>query len=472
MSGGASARMTAAAVAAAMFMSQLDGTVIHTALPAMGRSFGVAPVDLSIGVTIYLLAQAVFLPASAWLADRLGPRRVFAASVICFTISSLLCGLTHTLEQFVGARILQGASAALMTPVGGALLVRTTDRSRLVQVMTLTSTAVLMAPTFGPAIGGFCVTYLSWPWAFFLNVPFGLVSLFLILRFVPDLAPEAPRRFDLTGFVLTAIAMTGLLIGLDRTSAAGGTWPVALACLGAGAAASVAAVRHMHRHPAPLLSPAPLRSEIYRIAVLRGGALIRIAIRALPFVLPLMFQLSLGMSAFAAGLMLITLNGADLVIKPLIRRFLKRFGYRANLLATCLASALGTGACAAFSPTTPYWVILASLAFLGASRSILFTSVQTLLYTDVPQDQTTSATVLWNVFQQLTSAMAVSVSAILLNGLAALHGRWGQMPGLADFRTVLLFHGVLLLAAAVSFLRLRPDAGAQLSGHSVAQSAR
>lgn len=167
---GASARMTAAAVAAAMFMSQLDGTVIHTALPAMSRSFGVAPVDLSIGVTIYLLAQAVFLPASAWLADRLGSKRVFAASVVCFTASSLLCGLTHTLEQFVAARILQGASAALMTPVGSALLVRTTDRAKLVHVLTLTSTAVLVAPTFGPAIGGFCVTYLSWPWAFFVNI--------------------------------------------------------------------------------------------------------------------------------------------------------------------------------------------------------------------------------------------------------------------------------------------------------------
>lgn len=466
---GASARMTAAAVAAAMFMSQLDGTVIHTALPAMSRSFGVAPVDLSIGVTIYLLAQAVFLPASAWLADRLGSKRVFAASVVCFTVSSLLCGLTHTLEQFVAARILQGASAALMTPVGSALLVRTTDRAKLVHVLTLTSTAVLVAPTFGPAIGGFCVTYLSWPWAFFVNIPVGLVSLFLIVRYVPELPPEAPRRFDLKGFVLTGAAMTGLLVGLDRISAASGSWPVALACLCCGGVAGIAAVRHSHRHPAPLLSPAPLRSEIYRIAVLRGGALIRVAIRALPFVLPLMFQLSLGMSAFAAGVTLITLNGADLVIKPLIRRILKRYGYRANLLATCLASALGTTACAAFSPTTPYWVILASLAFLGAARSILFTGVQTLLYAEVPADQTTAATVLWNVFQQLTSAVAVSVSAILLNAFAALHDRWGEAPGLADFRAVLLFHGLLLLAAAISFLRLRPDAGRQLSGHLAGQ---
>jgi len=167
--------MTAVAVAAAMFMSQLDGTVIHTALPAMAETFGVPPVDLSIGITIYLLAQAVCLPASAWLADRFGARRIFAISVLCFTVTSLLCGLTQTLGQFVAARIFQGASAALMMPVGSALLVRTTGRERLVHVMTLTSTAALVAPNFGPAIGGFCGPSLSWPGACLVNSPGGAI---------------------------------------------------------------------------------------------------------------------------------------------------------------------------------------------------------------------------------------------------------------------------------------------------------
>ncbi|MCW3836973.1 MFS transporter [Sphingomonas canadensis] len=458
--------MTGTAVAVAMFMAQLDATVIHTALPAMGKSFGVAPVDLSIGVTVYLLAQAACLPASAWLTDRLGPKRVFALAVLCFTLSSLWCGLTHSLGQFVAARVAQGASAALMMPVGGSLLVRSAGKERLVQVMTLTSTAVLLAPTFGPAIGGFCVTYLSWPWAFLINVPIGVLGLVMIWRHVPDLPAENPRPFDTRGFLLGAAAMTGLLIGLDRVSSASGDIRIALACLAGGAAAALAAVRHFRRHPAPLLSLAPLRSDIYRISVLSAGAPIRIAIRALPFVLPLMFQLSLGMSAFAAGLTLIMLNGSDLVIKPLIRVLLRRLGYRANLLASCLASAAGTALCAAFSPSTPLWVILVCLMFLGAARSILFTGVQTLLYTDVPEDQTTSATVLWNVFQQLTSAIAVSLSAIIINALSALHGRWGEAPGLADFRVALLFHAALLLAAMASLRKLEGTAGARLSGHS------
>jgi len=458
--------MTAVAVAAAMFMSQLDATVIHTALPAMAASFRIAPVDLSIGITIYLLAQAVCLPASAWIADRIGARPVFAGAVLGFTLASLLCGLTSDLDEFVAARILQGMCAAMLMPVGSALLVRTAGRERLVEIMALTSTAVLVAPTFGPAIGGFCVTYLSWPWSFFINIPVGLAAFVLILRFIPALPPENPRPFDLLGFVLAGTAMTGLLIGLDRISAPVGSSWVAGGCLAIGAAASVAAVRHFRTHPHALLSLEPLQSNVYRISVLGGGALIRIAIRALPFLLPLMFQLALGMSAFAAGITLVMLNGADLVIKPTIRRILRQFGYRANLLASCLASALGTGACAAFSPATPYWVFLACLAFLGAARSILFTSVQTLLYSEIPEDRTTSATVLWNVFQQLTSAVGVSLTAILLNALAAVHGRWGGTPSLLDFKLVLLLYAVLLLAAIPSFLKLRADAGAQLSGHS------
>ena len=259
--------------------------------------------------------------------------------------------------------------------------------------------------------------------------------------------------------------MTGVLFGLDRISAPSGSWQVSTACLLIGVGASALLVRHCRIHPNPLLSLEPLQSDIYRTAVIGAGALIRIAIRALPFLLPLMFQLALGMSAFAAGLTLITLNGADLVIKPTIRRILKRFGYRANLLATCAASAIGTIACAGFSPQTPYWVILACLALLGAARSILFTGVQTLLYAEISEQDTTSATVLWNVFQQLTSAIAVSISAILLNGLAALHGRWGENPGLFDFRLALLFNGALLVAATIAFRKLRHDAGEQLSGH-------
>jgi EmrB/QacA subfamily drug resistance transporter len=465
---GGPVKLTAVAVAAAMFMSQLDATVIHTALPAMGGAFEVAPVDLSIGITVYLLAQAAFLPASAWLADRFGARRIFIVSVLAFTVSSLICGLTTTLDQFVAARILQGASGGLMMPVGTSILVRTAGRERLVQVMSMTSTAVLLAPTFGPAIGGFCVTYLSWPWAFFINIPFGLLSAVLIARFVGDLPPENPRPFDMKGFILTSVAMTGLLIGFDRISSPDSSLALSIACLFAGTVAAIAAIRHIHAHPNPLLSPKPLRSEIFRIAVLRAGALIRIAIRALPFLLPLMFQLSLGMSAFSAGLTLVMLNGADLVIKPLIRRMLRRFGYRANILATCAASAAGTAACAFFSPETPYWVVLVCLALVGAARSILFTGVQTLLYTDIPEDEITAATVLWNVFQQLTSAIAVSISAILLNTLAALHGRWGDMPGLIDFRIALAVNAAVLVIAAIWFRQLDRDAGAQLIGGKMA----
>ncbi len=465
MAEGKAIALTAAAFAAAMFMGQLDATVIHTALPTLAGDFGVAPVDMSIGITVYLLAHAAGLPASAWLADRFGAKRIFAVSVLGFTFASLLCGLTQSLEQFVAARIFQGACAALMMPVGSAVLIRSAGKKKLVQVMSLTASVVLIAPTFGPAIGGFCVTYLTWPWAFFINIPPGLLSVYLIIRYVPELDAQEPRPFDTRGFVLAALAMTGILLGLDRISSASSSLAFALACLAVGAAAGILLLFHLRGNPHPILSAEPLQSRIYRIAVLGGGASIRIALRALPFILPLMFQLTMGMSAFAAGMALIMLNGSDLVIKPFIRKILARFGYRSNVIATSIAAAIGTALCAAFTPETPVWVILASLALIGASRSILFTGVQTLLYTEIPEEQTIQATVLWNVFQQLTSAIAISLTAIMLNWLAAMHGRWGDAPNLADFRIALLVIASLLVLAVFSFRRLDHDAGAELSGH-------
>ncbi|HEY2591423.1 MAG TPA: MFS transporter, partial [Steroidobacteraceae bacterium] len=204
-------------------MAGLDASVVVVAMPAMARTFDVRPVDLNIGITIYILAQAVLLPASGWIADRFGARRVFVLALAGFTVASVLCGGSRTLLEFIGARILQGAAASLMTPIARIVLLKSTEKEDLLSVMTISTVPMLVAPTFGPAVGGFIVAYLSWPWIFLLNVPVGIAGVLLVLRFIPRLE-ESRRPFDVRGFALLATASAALLSGFNLMSASGGSW--------------------------------------------------------------------------------------------------------------------------------------------------------------------------------------------------------------------------------------------------------
>jgi EmrB/QacA subfamily drug resistance transporter len=333
----ARARLIALIVACAMFMAQLDGAVVMLAMPQMADAFEVQPVDLSIGIIVYLLVQAIFLPATNWVADRFGARRVFALALAGFTIASLLCALSRDLPQFVAARALQGFAAAWMTPVGRIVLLQSTPKRELIGVMTLTTVPMLLAPTLGPPLGGFITTYLSWHWIFLLNLPFGIVGVWAVLRFIPRSEQLQHRPFDTFGFAIVAVALSATLFGLDRIgSEPDWRWPVAL--MAAGLLAAIVAIRHLLRHPHPVISLAALRIQTYSIATIGGGALVRLPMRALPFVLPLFFQVVFGLSAFQTGLLLLALNGGDLVLKPLATRTLRRYGFRSVMLATAFLS--------------------------------------------------------------------------------------------------------------------------------------
>lgn len=460
-----SQRLIATLVSVTMFMAQLDGTIIVLALPQMALTFDANALDVSIGISIYLMVQAILLPASNWVSDRFGTRRVFACAVLLFTLSSAACGFSTTLWQFVLARIVQGASAALMMPVGRVVLVRATRREDLVHVLALTAGIMLLAPTLGPPIGGFIVTYMSWPWVFFLNVPFGLACFALILRAVPDLRSDERRPFDLTGFVLGSVAMGGLIYGFDRISTPNVDRVIPAAALIAGFVAGYFAVRHSLRAEHPLLSLAPMRHETFRISTLSGGLLARIPLRSLTFILPLMFQIGMGFSAFVSGILVMAMGGADLVVKPLVRKTLQIFGFRGALLGSLAISSIGGAVLAVIDIGTPLALIFVLLAILGVARSILFSGMSTLVYVDVTDSETGAATVLWNVMQQVTNAFAISFSVIGLNLLTWSHGTYGDTPQMIDFRIVLLLFAALGVPALLSFWRLAPDAGAELSGH-------
>jgi len=461
-----SPRLIALIVACAMFMAQLDSTVVATALPQMATSFGVAPVNLSIGITVYILAQAALLPASSWLADRFGGRTVFALSIAGFTLASLVCGLCETLPQFIAARAVQGLTAALMTPVGRLVLLQSTDRADLIRVMNISTVPMLVAPTIGPALGGFITTYLSWHWIFFLNLPIGVAGVMLVLRYIPALKSGVRRPFDGLGFTLMAVGVSALLYGLDRIANAGAdSWaaPAALAILGFGLLAL--AFAHAKRAEFPLISLPALKLPSYAVASVGAGALIRVPVRALPFILVLMLQVVHGMTAFHAGLLLLAVNGGDLLLKAVTSQTLRRYGFRTVLIASGVLTVAPIMACALFIPGTPDWAIFLVLIASGAGRSFLFTGMSTLAFADVPSEETGGASVLWYLGQQVTMALGISLAAILMNLGGWATGAPPGVPTLIACQIAFVGMGLIGFISVVMFRRIAPDAGAAVSGH-------
>jgi EmrB/QacA subfamily drug resistance transporter len=461
----ASPRLIALIVACAMFMAQLDTSVVLVALPDMARSFAVRPVDLSIGVTIYILAQAVLLPSSGWVADRFGARRVFALALASFTAASVLCALSHTLPQFIGARVLQGAAAALMTPVARLVLLQSTQKEDLIGVTTVSTVPMLVAPTLGPPIGGFITTYASWPWIFLLNVPVGVIGVALVLRFIPYLEAPERRPFDWLGFTLVGVASVGVLLGLEQLSSSQASWPSALALTVIGCLFGSLGVWHLQRHPHPVLSLAAARITTYWTTTIGGGLVVRLPVRALPFILPLLFQVVLGYSAVYSGLLLLAMNGGDLLLKTLSTRALRRFGFRRVLVVSIALMMLGVAICALIASVAPYWLIFVILTASGMARSLMFTGMSTLAFADVPRQELGSASVLWNLVLQMASAFGISLAAVLMNATSFVLGDPVGHVTLRNCQVALLVMALLGAASIHSFLRLPDDAGAELSGH-------
>jgi EmrB/QacA subfamily drug resistance transporter len=448
-----------------MFMAQLDASVVLVALPAMARSFDVHAVDLSPGVTVYILVQAVLLPSSNWLAERLGARRVFVTALVCFSVASICCGASRSLLQFIAARVFQGAAAALMAPVARIIQLQATPKEHLVAAMAISTIPMLLAPTLGPAVGGLITTYLSWRWIFFLNVPFGVLAVVLARLFLPDVPGTSRRSFDAMGFVLIAAGIVGVLSGLDWISENLMRWALAAMLIIGGLTFGALAQRHLWRHPHPIVSLQAMRIRTYYVTALGSGVLIRLPVRAAAFVLPLLFQFEFGYTAFQAGIMMLAMNGGDLVLKFVTTRTLRQYGFRAVLLASAIATLLLIPVTAWFSASTPFWLMIAVLAACGMARSLLFTGLSTLSFADVPAEEMGSAAVLWNMAQQIINAFAISIAALTLNVAAAVGGEPAGYVGRANCQVALLLTVALGALSLRSLRSLPANAGAALSGH-------
>jgi len=450
-------------VACAMFMAQLDGAVVVLAMPSMGASFHVPAVAVTAGITSYLMVQVAVIPASGWIADRWSAKRVFAASIVLFALTSMLCAVCTSVAQFTAARALQGAAAAIMTPVSRIVLLRATPRHLLLRANTISSTSMLLAPTLGPALGGLITQYASWRWIFLLNVPVAVIGAMAVGKFIPVTAASRGKPFDFRGYGLFALATTPILYA---TVVLGGDplkWPMPVALLGAGLLIGWLTLRHLRAHPHPIIALDVVAIASYRISTITGGGLVRLPIRAMSFVLPLMFQLALGYSALGAGLMLLALNGGDLIFKGLVARILEAGGYRRVLMITTILMSVMLFACMGLSTRTSFSAVAGLLLFGGMCRSVLFSSLSTLAFADVPTEQLSSASVLWNIVQQASNGLGVSIASVLLAvGQGVSSGSASHVPALWEFRLTLAVMAVIALASIVSFRALRADAGNSL----------
>lgn len=453
-------------VAGAFFMENLDGTVIATALPQMGVSLHVNPVDLNIGMTAYLLMLAVFIPISGWVADRIGARTVFMTAIAVFTGSSILCGLSQGFWEFTAARIVQGIGGAMMVPVGRLVVLRTTEKHNLMTSIAYITWPGLVAPVVGPPLGGFITTYASWHWIFFLNVPLGVVGLALAAALITNLREEQAKPFDWIGFILSGTACVTIMYGLELIGRQNTPWLTTSLFLGSGVVLGILAVFHFRRAPAPVINLSTLQIKTFAVT-LSGGSLFRIAISVSPFLLPLMFQVGFGLNAFQSGLLMLGLFAGNLGMKTVTSPVLRRFGFRRVLITNGILTSLGILTCALLTSSTPRMVIIGVLFANGLFRSMQFTSLSTLAFADVPKPLLSSATSFFSVMTQMTMGMGVAAGAIALRVAALLNRHTGGIPGVAEFHLAFVLVAVVALLAVIDFLSLEPAAGAVVSGHTV-----
>ena len=459
------ARAVTLLVAGTFFMEMLDGTVIATALPRIGQSFGVSAIALNVGITAYLLALAIFIPISGWIASRFGARRVFASAIAVFTFASFLCGLSRGLWSFAAARVLQGIGGAAMVPVGRLIVLRTTEKRHLVKAIGTIVWPGLVAPVLGPPLGGFLVLHFSWPWIFFVNLPLGIAAIVLALTLVPaDVVPTARRPLDLIGFVLSAGALSLLVYGFDAIASDQRRPAFALATLATGVVLGILGVRHLRHHPTPLLDLSPLRIPTFAV-VAAGGSLLRIAIGSLPFLLPLLFQLSFGLDPLTSGMLVLFVFAGNVAMKAFTTQILRWFGFRTVMIANGMLAALAVAACGFMTRTTPHSLIALTLFLGGAFRSMQFTSLSTIQFADVPQERMGDANALSSMLQQLMLGLGVTVGAALLSVSAAIHGRSTGTPTPDDFKFAFFAVALVAMLGLLDTIRLDRAAGSHVSGH-------
>jgi len=446
-------------VATALFMENVDSSVIATSLPEISRDLKVDPIALKLALTSYLLSLAVFIPISGWMADKFGARTVFRAAIVVFTLGSLACGFATGLADLVGYRILQGMGGAMMVPVGRLVILRMVPKHQLVSALAWLVIPALIGPMIGPPLGGFITTFFHWRWIFWINVPIGIIGFILASKYIEDIREEKVPPLDVSGFFLSGIGLTGLAFGF--TTIGQELLPVWLSAgmIVVGAIVMYFYVRHARTHPAPLIDLKLLSVQTFRVSVI-GGSLFRIGIGAMPFLLPLMFQLGFGLSPLYSGLLTFAGAAGAMLMRASAAPILRRFGIKRVLLINTVIATIFVAACGFFTPGTPYFLIIAVLFIGGFFRSLQFTSLNSLAYADLGTSTMSQATSFTSVAQQISVSAGVAVAAIVIESLRYTRGSHEIL--LSDFTIAFIVVALCSFTAIFMLMKLPLNAGASL----------
>jgi EmrB/QacA subfamily drug resistance transporter len=449
-------------VAVALFMEQLDTTIVNTAVPAMAESLRVAPLSLKAVVTSYILSLAVCIPVSGWMADRYGTRRVFGIAVAVFTVASILCGLALNAPMLVAGRILQGVGAAMMMPVGRLAIIRTFPKAELLRAMNFVIIPALIGPLLGPTVGGLIVHWFSWHYIFFINVPVGLMALWLAHRYMPDYRSDTRRPLDVVGLVLfgSGAALLSWLLEIfgehqiDATSAA-----VLLAL-----SLSLLAAYGLHARETahPLLHLGLFRVRTFRVSVV-GGFVTRLGVGGLPFLLPLLYQLGLGMPAWQSGLLMMPVAAAAMGMKLIASRVLARFGYRRVLMVNTVMIGVVVGLFALVTPATPIGLIVLLGLAMGFFNSLQYTSMNSMAFADIDTPDSSMASTISSSLQQMSMSFGLACGSLIAGWYLGDLPQTDRAAVTTALHYAFLTLGGLTMLSSLSFWSLRPRDGESVS---------
>lgn len=450
-----------AIIGSAMLMQTMNATVIANALPTMAVALDEPPLRLNLAITMFLLASAVFLPISGWVADKFGARGIFVLSMVLFALSSAACGFAQNLTQLIVARVFQGMAGAMMAPVGRLVLLRTTPKAELVGAMSVMTMPALLGPVIGPIVGGAIVTFADWRWIFFLSIPVAVVGVVLVQLYVPNVQEQEVSPVDWKGALLTGVGLAALIFGfenLGRSMLPGG---LVAALFVVGAAALALYWRHARGNRDAILDLSVFRIQTFTASVV-GGAFMRIAMGATPFMLAMLLQVGFGLSALQAGLMTFISAAGALVMKTTAPPILRRFGFRTVLVVNAVIVAVSFVAYGLFKPTTPHWLIMTVLAIGGFFRSLHFTSLNGLAFADIDQDRMSRASTTSSMVQQLVQSIGIGLAAGLIHVFMVVRGDERLTAGAVSPAFVVV--GLVTLVSLAFFIPLPRDAGAALNG--------
>lgn len=450
-------------VGGAMLMENLDGTAISTAIPQMAHDFDVNVVSMSAGITSYLIMLAVFIPISGWVADMFGTRKVFSAAIIGFLSASVCCGFSQSLPQFITARIFQGIAGAMMVPVGRLAVLTNTSKKDLIIAITYIAWPGLIGPVIGPTIGGFFTTYFTWHWIFFMNIPLGIIALWLAHKYIPNTLSDNRRPFDFVGFVLSGLGLSSFMYGIEMISRVQGhDYSKPIMILLASIILIMISYWHSKKKEFPLINYDVLKKRTYFISFF-SGSLTRMVIGMSPFIFPLMFQIGFGLNPFESGLLFAVSMLGNISMKSFVAGITRRFTFRQVLFGNGLLLVGITLVQSCLMPETPIWMTAVVFFASGMVRSMQFSSLNTLTYAEVSQEEMSNANTLYSTIQQMSIGMGIALGAVVLH-LCSLYHNTENHYTMPDFHMTLRILSVICLLSLLEYLRLKPNDGLNVRG--------